>query len=108
MMQRKSIAKFNICFTYSQHDESRVEHIDEDISAPEEFYANYRSLCELSDKVPKSPFKIFESTPYSIIVSGTLNDKPFTKTFTNLNDYLGFLQRQKLLPDKAPRKSTTF
>lgn len=108
MMQRQSIARFNISFIFSTKADEEEEILHEDIASAEEFLTNYRNLCELMHSLPKDPFKTFKPTPYTIKVTGTLNSNKFEKVFSNIDTYHEFLLRHKLLPDPSNRPPIRF
>lgn len=98
----------NITFEYKINAEESETTIYENISTPEEFAANYRSMCELTDKLPKDYLRLYQSAPYSISLKGTKNGKPFQKSFADIDFYLQFLKTHKLFAELKRRSTVIF
>lgn len=105
MLQRQSTrVNLTVTFKYNRgtHESGSYEH--EHISNPEDFAANYRELCKLKTELVDRKSNCFPAPYYSIELSGTRNDKPFAKTFSDIDDYHFFLIRHNLWAEPPSSK----
>lgn len=96
-MQRQSTRiNVTIIFKYNRgtHESGTCEF--ESMVTPEEFTSNYSELCALKTEFIDRKSACFPAPYYSIELSGTRNNLPFKKAFTNLDDYHFFLTRHNL------------
>lgn len=104
-MQRQSTRiNVSVTFKYNRGTHESGSHEYEGMNKPEDFVTNYRELCALKTEFIDRKSSCFPAPYYSIELVGTMKDKPFTKTFSNLDDYHFFLTRHNLWKEPVSAK----